>query len=120
MTGDNHQVRVECEFIYGSDADGCVVVLVSGGEVDNTTLNIAIEDNINSIAVTELELPSPLHCYSRVYALDIESDGTIGSLLVPGLLELTGINTAESCTPTDTFSPEGECATYFRGDAYFL
>ena len=101
-TGDSNRVRVECDFILGSDADGCVVVLLSTGEVDNTTLNSTRENNSSQMAVTQLELPSPLHCYNRVYALDVESDGSIGSLPVPGVLDLADTDTAVSCSPMDT------------------
>ena len=101
-TGDGNQVRLECDFILGSDADGCVVVLLSSGEVDNTTLNSTRENNSSQMAVTQYELPSPLHCYYRAYALDVESDGSIGSLPVPGVLDLADTDTAESCSPLDT------------------
>ena len=93
---------MECDFILGSDADGCVVVLLSTGEVDNTTLNSTRENHSSRMAVTQLELPSPLHCYYRAYALDIESDGLIGSLPVPGVLDLADTDSAESCSPMDT------------------
>jgi hypothetical protein len=101
---------VECEFIVGSDADGCVVVLVSSGEVDNTTLNSTREGNSSRIAMTQHELPSPLHCYYRAYALDIESDGSVGILRVPGVLDLADTNTAESCLPTDIPRTQSEYA----------
>jgi hypothetical protein len=101
---------VECEFIVGSDADGCVVVLVSSGEVDNTTLNSTREGNSSRIAMTQHELPSPLHCYYRAYALDIESDGSVGILPVPGVLDLADTNTVESCLPTDIPQTQSEYA----------
>lgn len=97
---------MECEFIVGSDAEGCVVVLVSSGEVDNTTLNSTREGNSSRIH----ELPSPLHCYYRAYALDIESDGSVGILPVPGILDLADTNTAESCFPTDIPQTQSEYA----------
>ena len=92
---------MECDFISGSDADGCVVVLVSSGEVDNTTLNITRQSNSSNIAETEFELPSPLYCYSEAYALDIEADGSTGTLPIHGVLDHTGANADESCLPTD-------------------
>ena len=58
--------------------------------------------------MTQHELPSPLHCYYQAYALDIESDGSIGSLPVPGVLDLADTDTAESCSPTDTPRPPSE------------
>ena len=57
--------------------------------------------------MTQVELPSPLNCYSQVYALDIENDGSVGSLQVPGLLELAGLNTVELCLPIKTVPPQG-------------
>ena len=100
-TGIDTQVQVECDFIPGSDADGCVVVLVSSGEVDNTTLNITRQSNSSNIAETGFELLSPLYCYSEAYALDIEADGSTGTLPIHGVLDHTDANTDESCLPTD-------------------
>ena len=37
------QVRVQCDFIHGSDAGGCVVTLVAIEELDNTTVNLTRE-----------------------------------------------------------------------------
>lgn len=109
-TGINNQVRMKCEFIPGSDAEGCIVILVSGGEVDNATFNFTRESNTSIIAETRLELQSPLHCYSQVYVLEIEVDGSVGTLPVQGELDHTGVNTAESCLPIDIPSiTKSEC-----------
>ena len=71
--------RVRCDFMAGSTAQGCVVVLV--GELQgNVTVNFmrgtAVDEVINTV--------HPTSCYNRVVAYDIESDGSVGNLAVPG------------------------------------
>ena len=85
--------RVRCDFMAGSTAQGCVVVLV--GELQgNVTVNFmrgtAIDEVINTV--------HPTSCYNRVVAYDIESDGSVGSLAVPGrILADTTSNSVATC-----------------------
>ena len=75
-------VSVECEFIAGSDATGCMVVLIG---LVAYPINLTRNPNktLTTLMVT-LEL-SPF-CYTGVEAFDIESDGSVGSLAVHGQL----------------------------------
>lgn len=74
---------IQCQFIPGSTATGCMVVLTSEGQ--NTTYNLIRNKSINcSMLAVTIEHPSS-H-YHGVEAFDIESDGSIGSLPVPGQL----------------------------------
>lgn len=83
-------VLVQCEFIPGSDAQGCMVVLV--GESDNTTVNLTRVGN--PLTACGIETLSSL---DDVLGFDIESDGTIGTTQIPGI-----ITTVASSTEFDT------------------
>ena len=100
-----NQVRVQCDFIRGSDAGGCVVVLVAIEDFDNITVNLIRESN-GIVAVGFYELPHPLFCYHQAYALDIEADGSTGTLRVSGRLDHTSIHTAGSCLQMDMSQSE--------------
>ena len=68
---------VLCEFIAGSDAQGCVVVLVSKHE--NITVNLT-RSNGSSVKM----LPCQGLNFTHVFGFDIESDGSIGTVPVAG------------------------------------
>ena len=81
IEGEN-TTAIQCEFIRGSAAAGCMVVLTSENnqeEHHNLTRN---PDIYCSILVVMLEHPQS-H-YDGVEGFDIESDGSVGSLAVPG------------------------------------
>ena len=88
---------VQCDFITGSNAQGCMVVLV--GEFDNVTANLSIlEQNCFKV----LNVSHPLSCYREIFAFDIESDGSAGTLAVPGVLVIDGVINTSSCLTTTT------------------
>ena len=80
-------------FITGTKAQGCMVVLVS--EFGNTTWNLTRSSTCNSEIVNVTHPPSS---YSEVIAFDIESDGSVGTLAVPGVLVMNA-STTGPCTP---------------------
>ena len=82
---------VQCDFITGSNAQGCMVVLV--GEFDNITANV--EQNGCEV----LNVSHPLSFYHEIFAFDIESDGSVGTLAVPGVL-VGGRDDNSSCLTT--------------------
>ena len=69
--------RIECVFISGSDAEGCWVVLV--GDFHNHTLNLT---RTNNSVITRVDYH--VSCYKEVIGFDIESDGSVGTLAIPG------------------------------------
>ena len=77
--GDDHTFIVQCEFITGSDAQGCMVVLV--GELDNITVNLTrnSKPTLGTLAVA-----NPLSSYIKVLAFDMERDGSVGTVSVDG------------------------------------
>ena len=94
---------VQCDFITGSNAQGCIVVLV--GEVDNVTANLS---NLEQNYLKVLTISHPLSCYHEIFAFDIESDGSVGTLAVPGVLAIGRVNTSSCLTiiTTTTYTSE--------------
>ena len=74
-------ILVQCDFIPGSEAQGCIVILV--GELDNTTLNLTRSD---TVATKFINVTCPSINYVQVIGHDIESDYSIGSFTVHGKL----------------------------------
>ena len=83
MEGVNASI-IQCEFVAGSTASGCMVVL-TGFEAYIVNLNLTRNISTNA-ATTTVTLEHPSSCYTGVEAFDIESDGSVGSLAVPGQL----------------------------------
>ena len=73
---------VQCDFIPGSEAQGCMVVLV--GDSDNTTVNLT---RSNTVAMEFINVTCPPMDYIRVVGYDIESDNkSVSPLAVHGKL----------------------------------
>lgn len=75
----------QCEFITGSDAQGCMIILVS--EHKNITTNLTRDSSFTTITV-RFNTFQRLLCNPKVFGYDIESDGSIGSLAVPGIISV--------------------------------
>ena len=73
-----HSFIAECEFIPGSDAQGCLAILI--GELDNVTVNLIR----SSKAVTVVEVANAPSSYLKVVAFDVEHDGSVATLSIPG------------------------------------
>ncbi len=79
--------NVTCHFFTGSDALGCMVILI--GQFSNHTMKLMKRSADSNITehTEELKLEAnSLSCYNRIVAFDIESDGSVGTLPVPGHL----------------------------------
>ena len=85
---------IRCEFITGSDATGCMVMLISENNGKEYQHNL-IRGN-QSVAVLSVTLEHSPSCYTGVEAFDIESDGSVGSLAVSGQLR---VDSQVPCTP---------------------
>ena len=73
---------IQCEFIDNSNATGCRVVLTNeNGQKVYYNLTKNQSSNLTAIAVT---LDHPSSCYNGVEAVDIEFNGSVGSLPIPG------------------------------------
>ena len=94
LSNGTNASTLQCQFITGSDATGCMVVLTSGNSQKaqyNLTRN---QSKISEILNVSLEHPPS--CYTGVQAFDIESDGSVGTLPVPGQLMIISHT---QCTP---------------------
>ena len=80
LLADFYSFRVECVFISGSDAEGCLVILV--GDFNNHTLNLT---RTNNSAITRVNYY--VSCYKEVISFDIEGDGSVGTVAVPGEIQ---------------------------------
>ena len=89
-------ITVWCDFITKSNAQGCRVVLV--GDFGDLAVNLTRENNTNVINVTH-----PLFCYYEVFGFDIEYDGSVGTLAVPGVISW---NVSESCITSNDHEEE--------------
>ena len=83
---------IQCEFITGSDATGCMVMLIS----ENNEYQHNLTRGNQSVAVLSVTLEHSPSCYIGVEAFDIESDGSVGSLAIPGQLR---VDSQAPCTP---------------------
>ena len=94
---DTNAFMLQCTFIIGSNAQGCMVVLVSGFEniTGNITGNLTGASGCNSGFINVTHPPSN---YSEVFGFDIESDGSVGSLAIPGVLVMNA-STTDPCMP---------------------
>jgi hypothetical protein len=78
-------IKIQCDFIPGSNAQGCLVVMV--GESGNTTTKL-MRTNTLTAGTCLTSLPS--NNYQHLLAFDIESDGSVGTVEVPGYFEKAG------------------------------
>ena len=93
-TEGGNTATVQCNFTTGSNARGCMVVLTSlyhGEESQNLTRNLT-----TNLAMSTITLNYAQSCYHGVEAFDVESDGTVGSLAVPGML-FRNVDPSEPC-----------------------
>ena len=98
MEVDN-SFMVRCDFIPGSDARGCLVVLLGVHD------NITVEVERNSSLV--LNVSHPLSCYNAVFAFDIESDGSVESQAISGEIRCLSKHVGVKC-PTLSVINGGE------------
>ena len=85
---------VQCIFLTGSIAQGCMVVLMN--EFDPVIVNLTRN---SWCAADIMEATLPLSNYSEVFGYDIESDGSVGTLAVHGIILKNGGSTAP-CMPS--------------------
>ena len=103
---DLTMLRIRCLFITGSDARGCMVTLVAIlNGVETYTVNLTRQSNSGYVTISEsviLSISLSITCYDRVFAYDIEEDGSIGSLRVPGELRKPKTLRNEAACSTQT------------------
>ena len=96
---------VQCKFLSGSNAKACLVVLVS--DTENTTVILTRDADEVEMDARVTYSPS---CYKKVVAYDIEHDGSVGNLAIPGvLIKIINSNAKVLCSPRDTTNPGLPC-----------
>ena len=97
--------RVQCDFIPGSDAQGCMIVLV--GEYNNVSVTLFMNQTYSEI----INITNSVSCYKRVVAFDVEHNGQIGTLAVPGKLS-GNVNITTKCLPSYRAATKGICPSF--------
>lgn len=82
----SQDASIQCEFIVGSKATGCLVALTSEQGQEDYRLMRNMMTNLATLRVTLRHIVSS---YLEVEAFDIEYDGSVGSLAVPGILHVS-------------------------------
>ena len=101
-----HVIVIRCDFITGSSAQGCVVTLVGGYGIENLVVNLTRRGNAlcaHSTCTVIVKATYPAACYSEVFAYDLEEDGSVGSLPIPGYIrKLENGHTLDCSSQTNT------------------
>ena len=95
VTQEDKRFMLQCNFMDDSNAQGCMVVFVSsfGREKRNLTRN-------GTQAVETVNVTYPLSCYTQLHGFDIESDGSVGTLAIPGIIARNSSSIAP-CVPEE-------------------
>ena len=105
----DHIIDVCCQFVNGSDAQGCKLVFVGGRTLtNNLTTKLYLGAEHHTIAFGKVYLTYPISCYQHVLAFDIETDNTTSSLAVEGDI----VHTSKSETECP-LSVESECRNHY-------
>ena len=81
-SADNYTFTVSCNFIHGSDAKGCIVVLV--GNVENATINLT-RSGLSAEGILSVKFSIAKDCAKlKLFGYDVESDGNIGTVGIRG------------------------------------
>ena len=100
-TGES-TIDIQCWFIHGSDALGCVVVLVSDHPgVNNETMNMSRNAMLASGTFNLIQHSS---CYTRIFASDIEASGTLSGLTIEGNVQPNSIQNTSCSSMISLFS----------------
>ena len=82
---DNHTFMLQCLFVNGTDAVGCLVVLQFIGDANSTSENLKRE-GMDMCAMKVVNLTKSTAGIREIFGYDIESNGSVGTLAVPGEL----------------------------------
>ena len=91
---DRARIKIQCRFITGSNAKGCMVVVILdlsiGSRRSNHTMTFDLTRDGNMTSFSDINATGNsahyIYCYDMavVSAYDIEEDGSIGRVAVPG------------------------------------
>ena len=97
--------QVQCDFIPGSDAQGCMIILV--GDYNNVSVTLLMNQTNSEI----INITNSVSCYKRVIAFDVEHNGQIGTLAVPGKLS-GNVNITTKYLPSYRAATKGICPSF--------
>ena len=86
---------LQCMFVTGSDAIGCLVVLQLVGEADNIMFNLTRKGN-HMYVMKAVNLTKLSACISDIFGYDIEYNGSISVLPAPGEISWNVLNCSSS------------------------
>ena len=95
---EDNAVMLQCVFVTGSDATGCLVVLQLVGEADNTIVNL-MREGMHMYVMKVENLTKSSACISEIFGYDVKSNGSVGTLPIPG--ELSWNVNVRNCLSTD-------------------
>lgn len=81
-SSNSNNISIQCHFIGNSNAKGCMVALQ--GDYDTTIVNLTRNANTNSACSVVNHFNGTVN---MAYGVDVEIDGIVGSLQVPGVLQ---------------------------------
>ena len=77
-------IELVCEFIYGSDALGCMIVLNSNCNTLSDKYATLSRNGTSPKTITQLHIPRNVSCFHRVFAHDINLNSTVSNLSIEG------------------------------------
>ena len=83
--------QVRCDFIIGSNAQGCMVVVVVGNEQSNQTMEFNLTRQMNTSSASA-DIGNIVNEMTIIFAYDIEEDGSIGQVAVPGSVNISNVD----------------------------
>ena len=110
MNTNMFEITLKCTFATGSPARGCMVMFKSE-YYRKITRNWTRSNNSKHVEET-FNLGQPLYCYSQLLGYDIEFDGSIGSLAVPGVI-IRNFSTTAPCRTSEMKPSPSEFTDHF-------
>ena len=97
---DRNGLIVQCTFIHGSNAQGCMVTIELGN--DSVSVNLTHKNTLCLKGEVDFKLPVVTSGSTKVLGYDIEHDGSISRLAIPGKI----VKKISPCAPaTEGLSP---------------
>ena len=106
---DANAFMLQCSFINGSNAQGCMVKLID--EFGNVTMTGNLTRESGTCAIGILNVTHSSSDVSEVFGYDIESDGSVGLLAVPGVISR---NDNETCMTSSDHEVEPAQSEFFK------
>ena len=106
---EDNKVMLQCIFVTGSDASGCLVMLYLVGDAENITVKLAKEGK-HICAMKVVNLTNSSTNINEILGFDIESNGSIGTLPIPGELNMWNVSQT-NCASSDQIEPEENTAS---------